>query len=169
MTGQGQDEKILLRPYQGGDLPQLQDIAIAAWKPVFDSFANLMGPVAFGLIYSDWQSDKRRQIASACEGEHGARVLVAVQKSTPVGFISYYLDHPESVGEIGNNAVHPDHQGRGIGTRMYNTVLAKMREGGMQCARVTTGGDPAHAPARRAYAKAGFHAGVPSITYHIEL
>jgi hypothetical protein len=39
----------------------------------------------------------------------------------------------------------------------------------MGYARVTTGGDPAHAPARRGYEKAGFGADLPSVTYHREL
>jgi hypothetical protein len=37
-----------------------------------------------------------------------------------------------------------------------------MKEAGMQVATVSTGGDPSHAPARRAYEKAGFTASIPS-------
>jgi hypothetical protein len=52
---------------------------------------------------------------------------------------------------------------------MYSFVLNYMREAGMKSAVVTTGGDEAHAPARRAYEKAGFSGAVPSFEYHIKL
>ena len=77
--------------------------------------------------------------------------------------------HDRKVAEIGNNAVSPAHQGHGIGEQMYVFVLERMREAGMKAAVVTTGGDDAHAPARRAYEKVGFSGAVPSLEYHIEL
>jgi GNAT superfamily N-acetyltransferase len=76
------------------------------------------------------------------------------------------MDAARRVGEIGLNAVHPDHAGQGVGTAMYRHVLARMREGGMAVASVGTGGDPSHAPARRAYAKAGFGPAIPSLTLY---
>ena len=48
-------------------------------------------------------------------------------------------------------------------------VLVKMKEAGMKGAIVTTGGDEAHAPARRAYEKVGFAGAVPSFEYHIKI
>jgi GNAT superfamily N-acetyltransferase len=77
--------------------------------------------------------------------------------------------HDRKVAEIGNNAVSPAHQGHGVGAQMYVFVLERMREAGMKAAIVTTGGDDAHAPARRAYEKVGFSGAVPSLEYHIEL
>ena len=61
------------------------------------------------------------------------------------------------------NAVHPEHAGRGIGTWMYEQAMARMRAHGMALATVGTAGDASHAPARRAYEKAGFGAGLPSV------
>jgi hypothetical protein len=46
---------------------------------------------------------------------------------------------------------------------MYEFVVAQMRAAGMRVATVSTGGDPSHAPARRAYEKAGFNVGIPSV------
>jgi ribosomal protein S18 acetylase RimI-like enzyme len=162
-----QDEpQIILRPLDEADIPRLLDIAVAAWDPIYASFRTLLGPDLFATAFPDWQTDKRRQIASACRGEHGAVVIVAERDGEPVGFISYYLNQTTKIGEIGNNAVDPQYQGAGIGPRMYDQALAQMREAGMRGARVTTGGDPSHAPARRAYEKAGFTRGLPSITYY---
>jgi ribosomal protein S18 acetylase RimI-like enzyme len=73
------------------------------------------------------------------------------------------------VGEIGLNAVHPEHAGRGIGTIMYDFALGQLQAGGMLVAEVATGGDPSHAPARRAYEKAGFGFQIPSVVMYKDL
>ena len=46
---------------------------------------------------------------------------------------------------------------------MYEQVMARMKELGMAVATVGSGGDLSHAAARRAYEKAGFGPGLPSI------
>jgi GNAT superfamily N-acetyltransferase len=61
--------------------------------------------------------------------------------------------------------VHPEYQNRGIGTALNKFVLEKMKESGMKLAVVATGGDPGHAPARRAYEKAGYRA-FPGVRYY---
>ena len=65
--------------------------------------------------------------------------------------------------------VHPDWQGRGIAPRLYEYVFERLRERGMRYVKVHTGGDPAHAPARRAYQKAGFEIALPQVDYYREL
>ena len=45
---------------------------------------------------------------------------------------------------------------------MYNFSVMRMKEAGMKVATVGSG-DPSHAPARRAYYKAGFTVEIPSI------
>ena len=46
---------------------------------------------------------------------------------------------------------------------MYEYALEQLRNQGMRVAEVGTGGDASHAPARRAYAKAGFGPGIPNV------
>ena len=82
---------------------------------------------------------------------------------TVVGFVSLQLNQETQIGEIGLNAVHPDHASKGVGTAMYDFAIARMKEAGMRVATVATGGDPSHAPARRAYEKAGFTVQIPSV------
>jgi ribosomal protein S18 acetylase RimI-like enzyme len=79
------------------------------------------------------------------------------------------VNHTSRIGEIGNNAVHPDVQGRGIGPQMYRHALERLRELGMRFVKVGTGGDPAHAPARRAYEKVGFDVQLPGVEYYCRL
>jgi RimJ/RimL family protein N-acetyltransferase len=52
---------------------------------------------------------------------------------------------------------------------MYQAVLQYMRDHQMEAVQVTTGADSAHAPARRAYERAGFRHHTESITYYMEL
>ena len=53
-------------------------------------------------------------------------------------------------------AVDPEYQGRGIGRRLTEFAVERMREAGASVAMVQTGGDPGHAPARHTYEAAGF-------------
>jgi hypothetical protein len=46
---------------------------------------------------------------------------------------------------------------------MYHFAITRMKEAGMRVATVATGGDASHAPARRAYEKAGFAVQIPSV------
>lgn len=159
-------EDVTIRPFRESDLPTLLDIAVAAWQPIFESFQALLGEDLFEMVFPDWKAMKRRQIESGCQPESSAHVLVAELDGRPVGFATYYLNQQEGIGTIGNNAVHPEQQAAGIGSQMYATVLAKMREAGMICVKVTTGLDDSHAPARRAYEKAGFNRALPSVDYY---
>ena len=90
-------------------------------------------------------------------------MLVVTVGEAIAGFVCSTLDVEKRTGEIGLNAVHPDHAGRGLGTWMYEHVLARMKELGAALATVGTGGDPSHTPARRAYDKAGFGPALPSL------
>ena len=47
--------------------------------------------------------------------------------------------------------------------------MKALKAAGMQLATVGTGGDPSHAPARRAYEKAGFSVHIPSIYMYRKL
>lgn len=160
---------VSIRPFQETDLDRVLDIAVAAWQPVFSSSREMLGSELFDLANADPDEEKRRQVREACREDSGQLVWVAEVESELVGFITAKLNRHTLVGEIGNNAVDPDSHHRGTGTVMYQFVLERMREGGMRVATVNTGADEAHAPARRAYEKAGFSRSVPSVRYYQEL
>jgi ribosomal protein S18 acetylase RimI-like enzyme len=85
-----------------------------------------------------------------------------------VGFLAYVLNADDKTGEVQLLAVHPDYQNQGIATKLNQFALQKMKESGMRMARVGTGGDPSHAPARRSYEKAGYTA-LPLVRYFKDL
>jgi len=103
-----------------------------------------------------------------CRDREKTAVLVAELDGRVVGFLAYELNDKDRVGDVVLLAVDPDYQNLGIGTELNNLALEKMKEGGMKMARVETGGDPSHAPARRCYEKAGYTA-LPIVRYHQEL
>ena len=85
-----------------------------------------------------------------------------------MGFAAALLRVDEGMGEVSMVAVDPQFQGRGFGTRLTEVATDWIRESGMGLALISTGGDIGHAPARRAYEKAGYTP-VPSVDYFMAL
>jgi GNAT superfamily N-acetyltransferase len=155
-----------IRPLAPGDLPTLQSIRRAAFEPVFNSFRSIVGEEIAALAFADADAEQAKVLDDVCAAGSGHHVLVATVDGETVGFVSFTIDAAKRTGEIGLNAVRPDHAGKGIGTWMYQQVLARMKELGMALAVVGTGGDSSHAPARRAYEKVGFGPAIPSVYFY---
>ncbi len=141
-------------------------IAIAAWTPIREIFRKELGDELYEGFFTDWQASKRSDVE---RGLMSGRGYVALLDGRVVGFISYMLSDDGKIGTIGTNAVAADCRGRGIGPRLYAFVQEKMRGEGAIFARVETGGDDGHAPARRAYEKAGFERFLPHRCYYKKL
>jgi len=142
------------------------DIAIKAWTPIRSVFRRDLGDEIYESQFTGWQDAKRSGVAN---GLRSGRGYVAVANGKVVGFVTYRINEQTKTGEIGGNAVDPACRGMGIGPKMYEFVLSKMREEGMEYATVYTGLDDGHAPARHAYEKAGFQKNLPSIRYYQKL
>jgi GNAT superfamily N-acetyltransferase len=152
-----------MRPARTDDLPHLDDVRQAAFAPVFASFRSMLGEDIYELAQAREDEAQGELLISLLAPESCWKVYAAEMGGTVVGFVAIQLNHDTHVGEIGLNAVHPDHAGKGVGTIMYDFAIARMKEAGMQVATVATGGDSSHAPARRAYEKAGFTVQIPSV------
>ena len=162
-------DDVIIRALKPDDVETLAEIGLAAWTPVFEVRRKMVGDDIYDTVWPDALERKANQIRRACEPEHAAHVRVAETGGKVAGFVTFYADVDAGVGEIGNNAVHPDFQGRGIGGRMYAAVFDELRAMGVRIVKVSTGGDDAHLPARRAYEKAGFDLSLPSVTYYRKL
>ncbi len=156
-------ESLIIRKMIDSDAEHLVAIACAAWEPIYELRRQVLGDELFTLVHPDWREEKSGQIRHACQSQD-IEVWVAEENGRPVGFVSFSCG-ANQVGRIGNNAVHPRCQGRGIASMLYEKALNEMRAKGMRAARVYTGGDPAHARARRTYEKAGFDISLPSVDY----
>ena len=155
--------QVSLRRAGAADLPRFQSIREAAYAPVFASFRSILGDDLYEIAQARDDAAQGALLSSLLAPESEWEVYAAEVEGQVVGFVPVRFNRETEVGEIGLNAVHPDHAGRGVGTAMYEFAVARMREVGMRVATVGTGGDPSHAPARRAYRKAGFTAEIPSV------
>lgn len=158
-----------LRPFEPGDRPRLQEIRAAAFAPVFASFRSLLGPDVSAIALASAETEQAALLDRLAEPGSAAELHVMEEGGTVIGFISWTIDAAAGVGEIGLNAVDPAHAGKGAGTAMYRFAVDRMRTAGMKVASVGTGGDASHEPARRAYEKAGFGQGIPSIYLYKKL
>ena len=145
------------------DAARLQAIRRAAFAPIFASFRSLLGDEIYEIAQRREDEAQEGLLDSLLSGDPGWPLYVAHWGEEVVGFMAFQVNRETLVGEIGLNAVDPARAGQGIGAAMYEVAAARMREAGMKVATVATGGDSSHAPARRAYQKAGFDAVVPSV------
>lgn len=156
-----------IRPVGAGDVAELVRLSLLAWEPVFRSFATVLGRGIYWRIWPDWKASQRAAIEQVCQGEEGTRVWVAEVDGAVVGYVAVEF-HEDKTGEVYLLAVHPGYQNHGIGTDLNRLALEKMKENGMTLAKVETGGDASHAPARRCYEKAGYTA-LPLVRYFQDL
>jgi ribosomal protein S18 acetylase RimI-like enzyme len=159
----------LIRAYAPSDLPSLHTIRAAAFAPVFASFRSIVGAEIAALGLTTAEQEQADLLDTIAKPESGYTLAVAEAHDTIAGFVSWKPNIAPGIGEITLNAVHPDHGGRGIGTALYEHALAALKTAGMHLATVGTGGDPSHAPARRAYEKVGFNVHIPSIYMYRKL
>jgi len=148
--------KLHIRPIKKKDIEDVVQLSLLAWVPVFDSFKQILGSIIFSLIWPNWEISQEEGIEETCLSDEKSTVIVAEVNDEVVGFLAYELKPESQIGEVIFLAVHPDYQNRGIGTDLNNFALRDMKERGMRLAVVETGGDPSHAPARRAYEKSGY-------------
>lgn len=158
----------MIRPYREDDLPRLMEIGTCAWRPLYAMYRQLQGEELFRALVPDENRTKAEQIERHCR-RHPDCALVCEEENQVVGFATFLLFPEQGIGEIGNNAVDPAWQGRGLSRQLYEAVLARFRREGLRFARVTTGLDAAHAPARRAYERVGFRIREESVTYYMPL
>ena len=157
---------VTIVPAEQKHLTAAGDIAVVAWDAIHDAYIERLGKEMHDDILDGWQERKRKSVESSLIAGRG---YVALVDDVVAGFISYRVNPDNKTGEIMENAVSPEFRGMGIGTKMYEFVLDKMRNEGMVYASVSTGLDDGHAPARRSYEKAGFSKNLPSIKYFMEL
>ncbi|GJL94641.1 MAG: GNAT family N-acetyltransferase [Hyphococcus sp.] len=149
--------------FQPENLKRLHEIREAAFKPVFQSFRDIVGAEIAAVALSTAEKEQSELLDQICKPVSTHDLFVVKDNGVIVGFCSVSLNQETKTGEIDLNAVDPNHQSKGVGAFMYKHAINYMREAGMLVATVGTGGDPSHAPARRAYEKAGFGPAIPSV------
>ena len=162
------DQDVEIRGLAPDEIERIGEIAVEAWEPAYEAYRENMGEELFEAKYGDWREHKESQVIGQCR-ERPETVRVAEVDSTVAGFVTFSVDSDRCIGEIGNNAVAPEFQGRKIATRLYQHVLAEFQGRDLEFAEVSTGLGEAYAPARRAYENVGFDIQRPTVTYWQEL
>ncbi|MGQ9731827.1 MAG: GNAT family N-acetyltransferase [Candidatus Zipacnadales bacterium] len=158
-----------IRPARAEDVTSIAEIAKRAWEPIMRERGAVMGE---DLMRRERGGDplecKANEVRQFC-ASHAEWVLVTEVEGEVVGFITFVPHWVKGILEIGNNAIDPKWQGRGLGQAQYRYVLHWAREQGLKYAKVITGLDDCHAAARAAYEKVGFGRAIPAVTYYMEL
>ncbi len=144
-----------IRGYRSSDEDSVVALSLRAWTPVFVSLETVLGAEIFRRLHPDWRADQDKAVRAVL-ADPAMQLWVAEAASGPVGFVAAKLDADSLVGEIYMLAIDPAAQDQGIGTALTATATDWLRTSGMRVAMIETGGDPGHAPARRAYEKADY-------------
>ena len=158
-----------IRPAGAGDMDAVCDIAKRAWERVHDSFRNMMGAEMHDELCANWREGKAAQIRSHFDRAPEWVYVVVAEEGAIAGFVTFRIETEKSLGTLGNNAIDPNIQGKGLGTAMYQFALDLFREMGLRFATVHAGLDEGHASARKAYERAGFDVALPEVTYYATL
>ena len=153
-----------LRSGTAEDLPRVQAVNLAAFEPIHESFAEILGPEVNTLVYPDWRASQQLELADLV-AKPNASWFVAELSGEVVGFVVVELDDVTMVGVLSIIAVLPDARRQGVGTMLNEHALQVMKRAGMKLAQLGTGGDDSHAAARRSYERAGYTA-LPLVQYY---
>jgi len=149
------------------DLPPAIKILFTAYTPIYEGFREQMGDELFDVFFGGWEGPKEERIKTMISGAHGYAALL---DGRVAGWGHWWpVSGSHTLAALSENAVAADLRGRGLGREIHEYLMDRMREEGFTHVRVGTGLDPAHAAARRVYAKVGFEHGLPNIDYHAPL
>lgn len=152
---------LMVRPARYEDIPMILEITEKAFKPV--SLARMRQDF-FGkpLGGKEWNVYKKKDVEGFCR-RNNYQIIVAEFAGKIVGYATWSFDQEQGIAEICNNAVHPEHQGRGIGKAMQTEIERRMREEGYTRFTVTT--LSVDIPAQKLYEKLGYSRYAESIHY----
>lgn len=150
----------MIEPFDVSNIDAVIALSLRAWEPVFESLEREMDPEVYRHFYPDWRETQGKAVRDACTDE-SVHVWVALEREgleedRVVGFVALKIHAEDRLGEIYMIAVDPDFQRRGISKELTNHAMQWFENQGMAVVMVETGGDPGHAPARRAYESVGF-------------
>ena len=162
-------QDVIIRKITPEDVDRVMEIATQQWLQIYDQYRKVIGDELFERFYKGAINNLRNNIYDRTQRPDYC--FVAVIDGVVCGFASYRVEETAlgKNGVVGYNGVDNAYKGRGIAGKLYNKLFDEMRAAGCDAAKVHTGLDDGHAPARRAYQKAGFEVGLPSIDYFKKL
>jgi len=144
-------QAVSIRPAREGDLAAIYELNRTAWEGVC---VAQMVERRYGLVAGvGWQTRKANEVDQFGKA-HLDRILVAEANGRVVGYATSWFHAADRVGEVCNNAVHPDWRSRGIATALVTEIIRRLLAEGAQMLRVIT--LEQDVPAQRVYEKLGF-------------
>ena len=166
------EEKIVIRNSIPEDADRIGEIFDMNWTAINLNYKSLIGDELYDIYYGDLKVRMEGNVKMIKERSLDSKTcIVTLVDGVVAAFATYRTDVKNGVkiGIVGFNACDPAYKGRGIAGKQYAVIFDKMREDGCVAAQVHTGLDNMHAPARRAYEKAGFEKNLPDINYFMML
>ncbi|SHJ09972.1 Acetyltransferase (GNAT) family protein [Nocardiopsis flavescens] len=158
---------IEIRDFRDGDREAVLELSLLAWEPVHDSLRRVLGARIYDRMIPDWRMSQHAEVGGALD-DADTTVRVAVRNGEVAGFYAVVVRPKDDSGEVTLLAVHPAHQRVGAGEALARHAVDWIRAQGMGMAVIETGGDEAHAGARRTYEKAGLTP-LPVVRYFQDL
>ncbi len=120
-----------IRGAVSADTGQIMEVIVAAYRsdPVWSGLEADIERRVGGRI---------RRLLGPTGGIDGAHFIVAVHVKTIVGLNGVAVRHESEQNMITGICVHPEHQGKGLGTVLLGCSLAWLRDQGVKRATVTT-------------------------------
>lgn len=158
-------ENTAIRPPRGEEYEAVCSLAVQAWEPIWRESERMLGDL-FVPMRGDFRRAKYDSTMAALNNP-GTCSYVLTENGRIAGFCTWRREGENA--QVGLNGVGDAYHGRGYGFLMQQYITSDMLAHSIRYARVLTGGDPGHAPARHTYEKAGFSAFLPSVTYSMAL
>ena len=161
---------IVIEDAKKTDMEACKEIFLIVWDGIHGVYADLIGEELHDVFFDNWQGNVDNGfVASFVTAMGENRAFVAKDEDKVVGFAYYRALEEHKTANIGYSAVRPEYKKKGIGSMLYQKMMDSMKAEGFQYVSVSTGLDDAHAPARKAYERAGFQKNLPSVRYFQKL
>lgn len=158
-----------IRPFATSDVDAVVELALLAWQPNFESFADILGTQIFDHLYQPtWRDSQAANVTRVCLDADIDAFVALANNEDMAGYVAIAYDTATLTGVVEQIAVHPNHQRHGYARALMEFAKQRFRSRGLTFANVGTGGDPGHAAARGLYEAIGF-TGVPLMNYYMPL
>jgi len=150
------------------DVEKIAKISVEAWQPIWAAYRRILGEL-FGLL-GNVENGKYNSTIHLMKNPDafGYGVYCGGELA---GFCGWSISRgPKgNYGIVSLNGISDAFRGRGLGSIMQKFIAQDMLKHDILYAKVQTGLDDGHAPARKMYERAGFCRGLPSVTYRMVL
>ena len=161
---------IIIELAKKADVEACKEIFLTVWEGIHGTYTELIGEELHDVFFGNWKSNSTNDFAAAfLTAVDANRAFVAKDGDKIAGFAYYRAIEEKKIANIGYNAVGLEYKKKGIGSMLYQSMIDSMKAEGFQYVSVSTGLDDAHAPARKAYERAGFEKNLPSVRYFQKL